>query len=149
VHMTYDGTTLTMTITDTVVAADKFTISFPINIPATVGGNTAYVGFTASAGSSTATQQILTWIFSNGSTQSPAATPTFSPVAGPYTSTQTVSLLDTTTGASIFYTLDGTQPGTAVGGSTLLYSAPISVASTETITALATATGFTTSATEA
>ena len=151
VHMTYDGTTLTMTITDTLVPADTFTIAFPVNIPATVGGNTAYVGFTAGTGSSTATQQILTWILSNGSTQSAAATPTFSPVAGPYTSTQTVSILDSTPSASIFYTLDGTQPGTAVGGSTLQYSSssPITVASTKTIKALATASGFTPSATAA
>jgi hypothetical protein len=64
VHMTYDGTTLTMTITDTTVPADTFTISWPINIPATVGGNTAYVGFTAGTGSTTAIQQILTWAYS-------------------------------------------------------------------------------------
>jgi Legume lectin domain len=63
VHMTYDGKTLTMTITDTVVTTDTFTISFPINIPTTVGGNTAFVGFTAGTGSMTATQEILTWTF--------------------------------------------------------------------------------------
>ena len=45
-HMTYDGTTLTLTITDTVNTAQTFTTSWPINIPSTVGGNTAFVGFT-------------------------------------------------------------------------------------------------------
>jgi hypothetical protein len=64
VQMTYDGTTLTMTITDTKVPADTFTISFPINIPATVGGNTALVGFTAGTGALTSTQEILTWTYS-------------------------------------------------------------------------------------
>ena len=63
VHMTYDGTNLTMTITDTVVPANTFTISFPVNIPAAVGGNTAFVGFTAGTGSLTATQEILTWTY--------------------------------------------------------------------------------------
>jgi hypothetical protein len=63
VHMTYDGTNLTMTITDTVVPADTFTISFPVNIPAAVGGNTGFVGFTAGTGSLTATQEILTWAY--------------------------------------------------------------------------------------
>jgi len=63
VHMTYDGTTLTMTITDMVVTTDTFTISWPINIPATMGGNTAYVGFTAGTGGSTAQQEIITWAF--------------------------------------------------------------------------------------
>ena len=37
VQMSYDGTTLSMTITDTTTPADTFTISWPINIPNTVG----------------------------------------------------------------------------------------------------------------
>ena len=83
VRVTYDGTTLGMTITDTVVPADTFTTSWPINIPGTVGGNTAYVGFTGGTGGLTATQEILTWIFSaSGGTQPPAATPTFGPAGG-------------------------------------------------------------------
>jgi hypothetical protein len=61
VHMIYDGTTLTMTITDTVTNA-TFTTSWPINIPATVGGNTALVGFTAGTGLQTTTQ-VITWTY--------------------------------------------------------------------------------------
>jgi len=61
-QLTYDGTTLTLTLTDLVTLA-TWSHPFPINIPATVGGNTAYVGFTAGTGSSTATQQILNWTF--------------------------------------------------------------------------------------
>jgi len=64
VHMTYNGTTLTMTITDTTIPADTFTTSWPINIPTTVGANTAFVGFTAGTGSTTATQEIITWTYS-------------------------------------------------------------------------------------
>src|SRR6202030_2779759 len=45
--------------------ADTFTISFPVNIPAAVGGNTALVGFTAGTGALTSTQEILTWTYSN------------------------------------------------------------------------------------
>ncbi|HET7105977.1 MAG TPA: Ig-like domain-containing protein, partial [Candidatus Acidoferrum sp.] len=73
VHMTYDGTTLTMTITDTVNTAQTFTTSWPINIPATVGANTAYLGFTGGTGGATATQEILTWTFTN--TFTPVKTP--------------------------------------------------------------------------
>ena len=62
-HMTYDGTTLTMTITDQTTPANTFTTSWPINIPATVGGSTAYAGFTAGTGGGTATQEILTWTY--------------------------------------------------------------------------------------
>ncbi len=60
VHMAYDGTTLTMTITDAVVNA-SFTYSWPINIPATVGSDFAYVGFTGGTGGETASQKIESW----------------------------------------------------------------------------------------
>ena len=65
VHIAYDGTTLTMTITDIVNTANTFTTSWPINIPATVSANTAYVGFTGATGGYTATQEILSWTYGN------------------------------------------------------------------------------------
>jgi len=61
-HLVYDGTTLTLTITDQVTTA-SFTTSTAINIPATVGGNTAYVGFTGGTGGYTATQTIRSWTY--------------------------------------------------------------------------------------
>lgn len=71
-----------------------------------------------------------------------AATPTFTPVAGTYTSAQTVSIADTTANASVFYTLDGSTPTT----SSTRYTAPIAVSSTETINAIVTASGASQSA---
>ncbi len=71
-----------------------------------------------------------------------AAAPAFSPAAGTYTSTQSVKLTDSTAGATIYYTVNGTTPTT----SSAVYSAPITVAATTTIKALATATGYTNSA---
>ncbi len=62
VQMTYNGTTLTMQITDTVTSA-TYSTSFTVNIPSVVGGNTAYVGFTGGTGGLTATQDILTWTY--------------------------------------------------------------------------------------
>ncbi len=61
-HINYDGTTLSLTLTDTVTGA-SFSASQVINIPTTVGGNTAYVGFTAGTGGQTAVQQILNWTY--------------------------------------------------------------------------------------
>jgi hypothetical protein len=63
-HIVYDGTNLALTLTDT-VTGQVFTHAFPVNIPATVGGTTAYVGFTAGTGAETATQYIESWTFTN------------------------------------------------------------------------------------
>ena len=62
-----------------------------------------------------------------------AATPTFSPAGGTFTSAQTVTLSDSTTGASIYYTTNGSTPTQ----SSTLYSAPITVSATTTIEAIA------------
>ena len=66
VHMTYNGSVLTMTITDTANPSQTFTTSWPVNISSAVGGTSAYVGFTGATGGSMATQQFLTWSFASG-----------------------------------------------------------------------------------
>jgi hypothetical protein len=70
-----------------------------------------------------------------------AATPTFSPAAGTYSGAQSVTLSDTTPGAVIHYTTDGTTP-MAISPA---YSGPIAVSASETIQAIAVAPGFTNS----
>ena len=67
-----------------------------------------------------------------------AATPTFSPAPGKYTSAQSVTLADATSGASVYYTTNGTTPTT----SSLLYTAPIAISATTTIKAVAAAVGY-------
>jgi hypothetical protein len=67
-----------------------------------------------------------------------AASPTFSPAPGSYTSAQSVTLSDTTPGWVIYYTTNGTTPTV----SSATYSAPIAVGSTETIQAMAVASGY-------
>jgi chitodextrinase len=67
-----------------------------------------------------------------------AAAPTFSPLPGSYTSTQSVTISDSTSGGTIYYTTDGTVPTTA----STVYTMPISVSSTETINAMAAAPGL-------
>ncbi len=137
-QLSYNGTTLTLTLTDTTTPADTFTTSWTVNIPTAVGGNTAYAGFTGGTGGLTATQDILTWTYSTGTALTPAATPAFNPPAGTYTSAQPVTITDSTPGSTIYYTLNGSIPST----SSTQYTAPITVAASETINAIATATGF-------
>jgi hypothetical protein len=141
-HFVYNGTTLSMTLTDTTTNA-TFSQSWTIDIPGTVGDNVAYVGFTGGTGGLTAAQNILTWTFTSSTGQT--AAPIFSPAAGTYLGTQTVTITDATPGSSIFYTLDGTAPATTVGGSTLAYAGPITFSATGTINAIATASGYTAS----
>jgi hypothetical protein len=69
----------------------------------------------------------------------PAATPTFSPGGGTYATPQTVTIASTTLGAEIRYTMDGTDPTM----SSTVYTAPVSVANSLTLKAMATATNYT------
>jgi Chitobiase/beta-hexosaminidase C-terminal domain/Legume lectin domain len=62
--------------------------------------------------------------------------------AGTYTSVQTVSMSDATAGATIYFTTNGTTPS----ASSSVYSGPITVGATETVQAIAIATGFSSSA---
>ncbi len=59
--------------------------------------------------------------------------PTFSPAAGTYTTTQSVTISCATTGADIYYTTDGTTPD----ANSTLYTSAISVSTTTTIKAIA------------
>ena len=70
------------------------------------------------------------------------ATPTFSPGAGTYSSAQTVTISDSTSGATIHYTTDGSTPT----ASSTTYTGPITVSSSETVKAIGVETGWTTSA---
>jgi hypothetical protein len=71
-----------------------------------------------------------------------AATPDFSLAPGTYHGPQTVSITDETPEAVIYYTTDGSTP--TAGSSP--YTGPVSVSSSETLQAIAAATGYTTSA---
>ena len=77
-HIAYDGTTLTLIVTDTSTKA-SFRARFSVNIPSIVGGNSAYVGFTGGTGGVTATQDILTWRY-NAVPVSPFAWPVDTPI---------------------------------------------------------------------
>ena len=136
-HVTYDGTTLSMTLQD-LVTNKSFLLTQAINIPQIVGANAAYVGFTGSTGGLTATQKILSWTYNTQAPGPVTSSPVFSPQPGSYSAPQSVTLSDGTAGAVIYYTTNGTAPTT----SSSTYSGPIAVgAGTTTIEAMAVASG--------
>jgi hypothetical protein len=72
----------------------------------------------------------------------PAATPILSPTGGNYASTQTVTISDSTPGATIYYTVTpGTYDGIVPTSSSRVYSTPITISSSETVDAIAVASG--------
>jgi hypothetical protein len=141
----YSGT-VTVTITDAISGA---TIYYTTNSSTPNSSSLVYAGpFTISS------NETITAIASpNGYLQSaPAsatyvstgitANPVFSLVGGTYTSPQSVAIRDTTAGATIYYTTDGTTPKT----SSTQYSGAIMVSTSETVQAIAVASGFANSA---
>ena len=83
VTLSYDGTNLMETVADTVTNR-TFSQSYAINIPATVGGNTAFVGFTGGTGGATAIQNLQSWTYTPLPTAAPAvpANLTVAPASG-------------------------------------------------------------------
>ena len=69
---TYDATIeyktkkLTLSIVDIQDKAKRFSHTFDVDVPATVQGSTAYVGFTGGTGGANATQDILMWTWKSG-----------------------------------------------------------------------------------
>ncbi len=72
---------------------------------------------------------------------STCATPVINPTGGTFTTAQNVSITCETAGATILYTLDGTEPADSTKA-TMTYTAPISVASNKTIKAKAVKSGW-------
>ncbi len=70
------------------------------------------------------------------------AAPSFSVPAGTYTTPQTVAIADTTAGAYVYYTTDGSTPTAR----STVYGTPITVSSTQTLKAIVRAGGDTVSA---
>lgn len=134
-HIVYDGSIFTLVLRDTVTGT-QMRQSWPIDIPAVVGGNSAYIGFTGGT-IPAVPQKILTWSFSTGYAPRLAA-PTFSVASGVYPATQLVSL-SAPAGSTIYYTTNGLAPTSASNH----YTGPISVSSAEVVQAIAIQSGHT------
>jgi hypothetical protein len=70
-----------------------------------------------------------------------APAPVISPLGGSYANAQTITITDAAPGATIYYTTNGTYP---MLGSTK-YTGPITVSTSETVAAIAIASGYSTS----
>ncbi len=122
-YYTTNGTTPT-------TASSKYTAAIPVTAatsPETIEFMALAPGFTASASASCVyTIEPL------------AQAPVFTPAVGTYTNAITVALTDATPGAAVYYTTNGTTPTTA----SAKYTAPIPVAASETLKAIAVAPGY-------
>jgi sugar lactone lactonase YvrE len=106
------------------------TSSIPISVPS--GGPQSVFASYSGDGNYSGSQSS-----SSPLTCSLVTTPTFFPASGAFPATQFVTLADSTLGATIYYTTDGTTPTS----SSTAYSGAVYVPSTETLEAIATAPG--------
>jgi hypothetical protein len=136
-----------VTITDATAGA---TIYYTTNGTTPTASSTVYSGAITVSSSETIEAIAVASGFSNSAVASAtyninlpaAATPVISPAAGTYSSAQSVTITDSTAGATIYYTTNGTTPTAASS----VYSGAITVSASETVEAIAVATGFSASA---
>ena len=126
-RLSVTGNTLTVTSTGA-TSTINFTDS---NNYVPSGG---YAGFALN--DSSVITGVQTGLFAFGANQ--CATPTFSPVAGSYGPTQTVTVTSATSGCTIYYTTDGTTP--TESSSSIANGGTVSVASSLTLKAIASLT---------
>ena len=100
-------------------------------------GSATEVVMTRPSGSGHWRLQAITVTYTAGGTPTCYA-PTFSPAAGTYFSAQSVEISTTTEGATIYYTVDGSDPT----GESTAYTEAITVSKTTTIKAIAVRDGY-------
>ena len=141
-------------------AAGTFTTSTPVTISTTTGSATINYTTNGTTPSSTvgtvysnpvsltATSTLQAIAYETGYSNSTVssgvytiqcAAPTFTPVAGTFTTSTALTISTTTSGASIRYTTNGTTPSSTVG---TVYSSPVSLTATSTLQAIAYETGL-------
>ena len=124
IHYTTDGSTPT-------TASAVYSVPITLTQSATIRAIAAKAGMLTSAEAS-----------ASYTVQQPAATPTFNPAGGTYAGSVGVSISTTTSGATIYYTTDGSAPTTA----SPVYGGPFTLTQSATVRAIATAPGMLTSA---
>ena len=126
----YDATNLSSELYNSAQAAsDAAGAPVKFTVP-TIANGKVYVGTQAS---------VAVYGLFSGSPQ--AAAPFFSTPGGTYSSAVAVTITDATAGAEVFYTTDGSTPTT----SSNLYTGPITIGFTATLSAMAVGGGYRTS----
>jgi uncharacterized repeat protein (TIGR03803 family) len=120
IYYTTDGSAPTTSST-------PYTGPFEVSSPETIRA----IAVSAQDGQSAA----VTGVYSIGL---PTVRPVISPASGIYKTVQTVEMTDSTAGAAIYYTTNGSEPTT----SSRQYTGPIQVTESETIKAIAKAPGY-------
>jgi hypothetical protein len=115
--------------TPTITSSEKYTGPFTLSTSSTVEAIAAANGLSSSVASGTFT------------VSQQAASPTFSPNGGTVSSTQAITIADAISGATIYYTTDGSTP-TPRSGTTKQYSAPFTLSASASVRAIATANGY-------
>ncbi len=121
VTLTYNGTTLTESLLDTVTGA-TFTQDYLVNLTQILGGTSAYAGFTGGTGGASSVQDVLSWTY-----QPTLVPPVASLVASPVPTPNLVTNGDFETGTFSGWTLNGFGSGEdnvitgAAGANTLVH----------------------------
>jgi hypothetical protein len=140
------SSTQTVALSDTTAGATIYyttngttpsTLSSVYSSPITVSTTTTIEAFAVASGFTGSSVTMGT--FTIGTQTTTAAEPTFGQTPGTYPGTQSITLSDTTPGATIYYTTNGSMPST---GSSVYNGAPITVSTTTTIEAIAVASGY-------
>jgi hypothetical protein len=145
------ATTQTINLTDTTTdAAIYFTTDGTVPAPGQGTTQQFSTPFTLSASGplkaiAIATGYLDSALTTTSFTLQRATNPTLSPTGGAISSTQPITLADTTTGAVIYYTTDGSVPSPGVG-TTKQYGSPFTLPASATVKAIAVASGYMTSA---
>ena len=124
------GATIRYTLDGTPPTSASPVYTGPISVP----GTTTVRAIATKPGLADSASAAATYTIVSAS----VSAPTFTPLEGTYATPQSVSITTATAGATIHYTLDGTNPTTA----SAVYTGPISVPTTTTIRALAVKPGL-------
>jgi len=132
---TIAGATIYYTTNGSTPTTSSTTCANPCSL--TVAATTTLKAIASGGGYASSSVSVATYTFA-------AAAPTFSPAAGMYYSTQTVTITDTTPGVTVYYALNG-FPTTSSPSCTSPCSVPISI--TTTLRAMAAGNGISQSST--